>query len=244
MSDLSMFKMQKPMKFHRPTDSGCVVDVVGISRRQHRSLQRQLVGFVQPIYSLFLLFCNNNSQWKNNQHTWWLNDHDLEQNKTLDDVGFCRGIPRFLFRRSEPHFRCQSSKVHQTSNRRCICSQALLKSLVDGKESSRQFKREITLLYIFKTIQYYSIHLDQDLGLCPISNRIRENMFKLSQVPQVVFLMFTTLAQPQGPWITSNSSTRFQSSFRQLLWGDLLRCDDLLAEKSGLHQDFWGISLK
>ena len=56
MSDLSMFKMQKPMKFHRPTDSGCVVDVVGISRRQHRSLQRQLVGFVQPIYSLFLLF--------------------------------------------------------------------------------------------------------------------------------------------------------------------------------------------
>ena len=62
--------------------------------------------------------------------------------------------------------------------------------------------------------------------------------------PKWFFLMFTTLAQPQGPWITSNSSTRFQSSFRQLLWGDLLRCDDLLAEKSGLHQDFWGISLK
>lgn len=111
-------------------------------------------------------------------------------------------------------------------------------------EGERKFKAlqkghhtAVYLQYNFNTIQST---WDQDLGLCPISHRSRENicwnMLKSSQVPQVVFYVhhFGPTPGPLDPFRTS--------SFRQLLRGDLLRCDDLLAE-SGLHQDFSGENL-
>ena len=138
----------------------------------------------------------------------------------------------------ERHFRCQSSKVHQTSNRRCICSQALLRSSLDAgfdrfSVKLKAFPKGQCWTDCWKCMKLfeeniYSIHLDADLLFREMWNVLK--CHKMSW-------FFTTLAYPPSAIFRHLQPFGPSASFRQLLGGDLFRCNDLLADSG---RKFWG----